>query len=100
MAPEVLLQEGIYNRKADIYSFAIILWEMWYGIDAADHIQQQLFGTLEKAVKQGLRPSFSLNNKPPQEWQNMIVSSWDYDPNKRSEAKEIEQFFVEFLRKS
>ena len=30
LAPEVL--EGqIYNSRADMYSFAFVLWELWYG---------------------------------------------------------------------
>ena len=30
IAPEVI-KSGFYNSKADIYSFGIMLWEMWYG---------------------------------------------------------------------
>lgn len=100
MAPEVLLQQGIYDRKADIYSIGIILWEMWYGLDAADHIQQQLFGTLEKAIKQGLRPSMSLSQKPPSDWEEIIKACWDYEPKNRPEARAVKEFFQSFLRPS
>lgn len=41
MAPEVLVSKGIYDRKVDIYALGIVLWEMWYGIDAAEHIKQK-----------------------------------------------------------
>ncbi|XP_033744460.1 uncharacterized protein LOC117330353 [Pecten maximus] len=97
MAPEVLNSQGVYDRKADIYSLAIIIWEMWYGVDAATHIQQQLFGTLEKAVKQGLRPSLSMCHKPPEDWERIIKRSWDYDPKLRPEASELKDFFNKFL---
>ena len=30
MAPEVF-HSKLYDYKADIYSFGIILWEMWFG---------------------------------------------------------------------
>ncbi|XP_069141272.1 tyrosine-protein kinase Fer-like [Argopecten irradians] len=97
MAPEVLNSQGIYDRKADIYSLGIILWEMWYGMDAAEHIQQQLFGTLERAVRQGLRPSLSMSHKPPEDWGNLIKRSWDFDPKMRPEASELRDFFAKFI---
>lgn len=98
MAPEVLNAEGIYDRKADIYSLAIIIWEMWYGLDAAEHIQQQLFGTLEKAVKQGLRPSLSISHKPPEDWERLIKRAWEYDSQFRPEASEMKEFFQKCSR--
>ena len=100
MGPEVLLQTENYDYKADIYSLAIILWEMWYGKDAADYIQQQLFGPLEKAIKDGLRPSLNMSTKPPQPWLELIASSWDYDPEKRPTTDYICEFFDVFLRKN
>ncbi|KAK3101932.1 hypothetical protein FSP39_007456 [Pinctada imbricata] len=100
MAPEVLLQEGIYDRKVDIYALGVILWEIWYGLDAADHIQQNLFGTLEKAVKGGLRPSMSLPEKPVDDWAALIKRCWDYDSKKRPEASEVFRFFDDFLKSS
>ncbi|XP_060075713.1 uncharacterized protein LOC132555383 [Ylistrum balloti] len=99
MAPEVLNSEGVYDRKADIYSLGIILWEMWYGLDAAEHIQQHLFGSLEKAVKQGLRPSLSISSKPPEDLENLIKRSWEFSPKLRPEASELRDFFMKFLPK-
>ncbi|KAL4226201.1 hypothetical protein ACF0H5_014187 [Mactra antiquata] len=98
MAPEVLLQSQNYDHKADIYSLAIILWEMWYGKDAADYIQQQLFSPLEKAVKDGLRPSTRLNCKAPDSWIQLIEKSWDYKPDNRPSADIHCKFFEEFIR--
>ncbi|XP_071175960.1 tyrosine-protein kinase Fer-like [Mytilus edulis] len=99
MAPEVLVPKGIYDRRADIYALGIMLWEMWYGIDAADHIQQQLYTSLEKAVvDEGLRPSLSLKYKPDENWQNLIKACWAKDQNQRPEATDIKIFFEKFLR--
>ena len=99
MAPEVLLQTEIHNQKADIYSLAMVMWEMWYGIDAAVHIQSQLFGTLEKAVVDGLRPSMSMEHKPPPDWINLIKSCWEFDRTKRPEVEEVIYFFNNFLKR-
>ena len=98
MAPEILLQSEMHNHKADIYSLAIVMWEMWYGIDAADHIQSQLFGTLESAVKGGLRPSMSMEHKPPADWMSLIKRCWDTDQTKRPEVEEVIKFFEGFLK--
>ena len=98
MAPEILLQSEMHNQKADIYSLAIVMWEMWYGIDAAYHIQSQLFGTLESAVKGGLRPSMSMEHKPPSDWMRLIKRCWDIDQTKRPEIEEVINFFEDFLK--
>ncbi|KAK3610638.1 hypothetical protein CHS0354_009103 [Potamilus streckersoni] len=99
MAPEVLLQfERNYDSQADIYSLAIVLWEMWYGMDAADHIQQQLFRSLEESIKSGLRPSMSQSVKPPDNWAALIKASWEYEAYKRPDITEHIRFFDDFLR--
>lgn len=98
MAPEILLQKGQYDMKADIYSLAIILWELWYGQDAADHIGHHLFGTLEDAIRKGLRPSVTMNHKPPDSWLKIMQTGWDLQPQNRPSSREIADFFDTFLR--
>lgn len=93
------LQSQNYDHKADIYSLGIIFWEMWYGRDAADYIQQQLFGPLEAAVKNGLRPSLKLNTKPPESWVQLIEKSWKYAPEERPGIDMHFRFFDDFLRR-
>lgn len=100
MAPEVLLQTGLYGRKADIYSLAIVLWEMWYGIDAADHIGKQLCGTLDSFIKKGFRPSFSKTEKPPDDWKALIQKCWEYEPDNRPDVFSVLNFFQDFLKSS
>jgi len=70
---------------------------MWYGRDAADYIQQQLFGPLETAIKNGLRPSLKQNTKPPESWIEMIEMSWNYDPALRPVIDKHCQFFENYL---
>lgn len=96
-APEVLLQTETQNRKSDIYSLAIIMWEMWHGIDAADHIKSISQGTLEIALKGGLRPSMSLEHKAPADWMSLIDNCWEPDPKKRLEVDDVRTFFESFL---
>lgn len=98
MAPEILLARGIYGRKADIYSLAIILWEMWYGIDAAEHIGQNLCGSFEKFIEEGSRPSLTLKHTLPKDWMALVQLAWAEGPNKRPEVDEILKFFETFLK--
>ncbi|KAK7481782.1 hypothetical protein BaRGS_00026929 [Batillaria attramentaria] len=100
MAPEVLLQHGVYDMRADIYSLAIILWELWYGQDAADHIGSHLFGRLEDAVKVGLRPSITMAHTPPEDWVALLQSGWEFEAAKRPSSNEVLDFFERFLKSS
>ncbi|WAR25554.1 STY46-like protein [Mya arenaria] len=93
-------QSQNYNHKADVYSLGIIFWEMWYGQDAADYIQQQLFTTLEKAIKDGLRPSLKLSTKPPEPWIELIERSWAYNPEDRPSVSTHIKFFEGFIHDS
>ena len=84
MAPEVALGEP-YNLSADIYSFAILLWEL-VALDKA-------FGKLsqddhkELVIKQNERPPLK------KEWtsavQYLLQSCWKRDPLHRVSSKEL-----------
>lgn len=98
MAPEVLKAEDIYDSKVDIYSLGIILWEMWYGMDAAEHIGPQIYGTILQSVEGGLRPSFSLRERPPDDWCSVVKACWENNKNNRPDANTVSQFFLSAQR--
>eukprot|EP01102_Stenamoeba_stenopodia_P006506 TRINITY_DN1787_c0_g1_i2.p1 TRINITY_DN1787_c0_g1~~TRINITY_DN1787_c0_g1_i2.p1 ORF type:complete len:1288 (-),score=192.66 TRINITY_DN1787_c0_g1_i2:91-3954(-) len=60
LAPEIMMDE-IYTEKADIFSFGVVLWELYrrqhpyteYAVAHSKYIYQ-----LEDAITKGLRPSF------------------------------------------
>ena len=58
-----------YDNKADIYSFGIMLWEMWYGkralLEEEGHVSDQ--------VAKGARPSYVQDAiKPPTVLQDLM----------------------------
>ncbi|KAJ8318829.1 hypothetical protein KUTeg_003920 [Tegillarca granosa] len=93
MAPEVHKGEDIYDSKVDIFSLGIILWEMWYGMDAAEHIGRQIYKTLLDSLEGGLRPSLTIQERPPDEWCTVMKACWEYNKNNRPDAKSVKQFF-------
>ena len=89
LAPEVL--EGrIYNSKADMYSFAFVLWELWYGERVfADAVVGRNQPKLLQDVKDGLRPCHIDNtSKPSPLWIRVMESCWEKGPGKRMTASD------------
>lgn len=87
MSPEVC--KGLpYNEKVDVYSFAIVLWELctlrkpFAGMSVADHYREVVTG--------GLRPP--LHPRWPAGLQHLLQACWHEDPDRRPsilEAREI-----------
>lgn len=79
MAPEVI-KKNTYSEKADVFSFAIILWELW--------MQQPPYKNIDKiqvarkvATDKNYRPK--LTNEIPEDIIHLMVACWDYDPDNR-----------------
>lgn len=88
LAPEVL--EGrIYDSKSEMYSFCLILWEMWYGKIAFPTAQtNQSRGHLD-GLRKGDRPShIEGTHRPWQIWQKVMESCWRGEPRERLTAKD------------
>ena len=85
VAPEVI-KSSLYDSKADIYSFGIMMWEMWYGERALLDIGRDLNTYLDE-VAEGVRPSHVENmRKPPDGWQHLMQWCWDGEADKRPTA--------------
>ena len=89
LAPEVL--EGrIYNSRADMYSFAFVLWELWYGERVfADTVVSRHQSKLLQDVKDGFRPChIDKTSKPSPSWIRVMESCWEKSPGKRMTASD------------
>jgi alpha-tubulin suppressor-like RCC1 family protein len=87
MAPEVIKKHN-YTEKADVYSFGIILWELW--------VQEPPYKNIERikvaqkvATDKTYRPRLSEDLQIPEEILALIISCWDYDPDKRPSFNDI-----------
>ncbi|KAK3018548.1 hypothetical protein RJ639_003905 [Escallonia herrerae] len=84
MAPEVL-NGNPYNRKCDVYSFGICLWEIY----CCDMPYPDLsFSEVTSAVvRQNLRPD--IPRCCPSSLANVMKRCWDANPDKRPEMEEV-----------
>jgi serine/threonine protein kinase len=78
MAPEVA-DNRPYNHKADVYSFAIILWEMLSYKKPYDGLNRETFYI--RIVDGGERPP--INKKWPKELSKLITDCWSNDIDQR-----------------
>ena len=89
LAPEVL-DGQVYDSKADMYSFGIILWEMWYAMTAfqVELVNRSQFQFLND-VREGLRPSHIGGTRQPWGmWQLVMETCWDKEPQHRLTARQ------------
>ncbi|CAM8889430.1 hypothetical protein QQ045_027532 [Rhodiola kirilowii] len=90
MAPEVLDGKP-YNRKCDVYSFGICLWEIY----CCDMPYRNLsFAELSSAVvAQHLRPD--IPRCCPTAFANIMKKCWDTNPDKRPDMEEVVRLLEE-----
>ena len=90
MAPEVI-QSKPYNEKADVHSYAIMLWEMMSLKQPYDSTKMNLNlkSTLKLVVNKDYRP------KPDKDWPQsltkIIQNAWHPNASKRSAFSEIKK---------
>ncbi|EDV24700.1 uncharacterized protein TRIADDRAFT_25066, partial [Trichoplax adhaerens] len=89
MAPEVF-QGRKYSEKCDVFSFAIIMWEIMTRREPYDHMgtERRSF-TILWQVSEGKRPP--LIKGIPKVLENLMTRSWAQDPDERPSFKEIVQ---------
>ncbi|EFA82412.1 leucine-rich repeat-containing protein [Heterostelium album PN500] len=86
LAPEVL--KGFeYNEKGDIYSFGMILWELYHLELPFEEYNIKFMSTLEDNILNGLRPTINpLCNKM---YASLITKCWNSDPQYRPSFQTI-----------
>uniref|UniRef100_A0A1I7XSS6 Protein kinase domain-containing protein n=1 Tax=Heterorhabditis bacteriophora TaxID=37862 RepID=A0A1I7XSS6_HETBA len=89
MAPEVFSQSGCYDRRVDVFSFALVVWEIHSTELPFSHLKPAA-AAAEMAYKRG-RPS--LPAQPTSQFPAHILSllplAWHPDPSTRPEFSQI-----------
>ena len=79
MAPEVI-SKGTYNEKADVFSFGIILWELYVQKYPYENIHKN--DVAKNVVNDpNFRPP--ITEVIPKNVAELIVKCWQHDENKR-----------------
>ncbi|PKK73650.1 kinase-like protein [Rhizophagus irregularis] len=86
IAPEVLNNKP-YSEASDIYSFAMILWEV--GTGEKPYADLPYDDALALQIKRGRRPN--IPKEMPECYATLIRNCWDSDPQKRPTALDIKE---------
>lgn len=92
MAPEV--HEGkTYDSKADIHSFGVMMWEMWFGKRTSSQLSGMSADEVSREIERENRQE--MGNVPPKEWIELMTSCWKLDPCNRPSATESKSRIME-----
>ena len=79
MSPEVLEEKEFKGDKIDIYSYGIVLWQLWTRMEPFTAFTD--YDVFVKAVTTGVRPT--ITDDFPVQIAQLIKDCWDTDPEKR-----------------
>ncbi len=99
LAPEVLANLEMRTKEADIYSYGIMLWEMWYGIQAFTELMPLNKTTFQDNIAlYGHRPINPGKTISLPEVQTIMAYCWKHPATERFRAEECYDEFQVILR--
>lgn len=97
LAPEVLKDLLKRKKEADVYSYGILLWEMWHGTKAFTEIMPLEITSFRKRINSGYRPPKpKLTINLPQS-EKIMKWCWCFEPSERPSAKWCCQAFQDII---
>lgn len=97
MAPEVFERQS-YNTKVDVFSFAMILYEMFEG--TAPFASEDAYEAAYMVAKENKRPDFGAKTHYPEGMRELIVNCWAEFAVKRPCFDDIVQELVQIQEKT
>lgn len=82
-----------YSVKVDVYSFGMVLWELWEKRRPFDNLTSRF--DIMDAVREGLRPDISSSCPPA--FRSLIERCWEAEPSRRPMFKYIVRYLKEEL---
>jgi serine/threonine protein kinase len=94
-APEVLVSGNRtrYTVKVDVYSFGLVLWELWEKKRPFEELTSRF--DIMDAVRAGKRPDISANCPPS--FRSLIQRCWQAEPSRRPMFKYIVRYLKDEL---
>ena len=98
MAPEISRENRIYDSKVDMYSFGLMMWEMWFGeivrpepiSCSQDEVTRQINERKQRAEGRG-----GTRHPPPTKWMELMVCLWNAEPCVRKTVMESKELVKE-----
>ncbi|KAG2448994.1 hypothetical protein HYH02_005748 [Chlamydomonas schloesseri] len=85
MACEAMLGKAKIDASVDVFSFGILMWEMFSGgVRPYPHIQPD---KIPRLVYKGARPTF--NDDVPLQYRSLAAACWSHLPDRRPKAHEL-----------
>ncbi|OHS97094.1 hypothetical protein TRFO_09657 [Tritrichomonas foetus] len=82
-APELLLDPEFYNEKSDVYSFTILVWEMY--MNMVPFAEKTTYAAKNDIIYQDLRPKLPSDTSIV----NFFICGWLRNPNNRPTMSEV-----------
>jgi len=86
MAPEVIASARQFSKKADVYSYGVICWELFTGTDPCPEDMAHI-NLANKVLHEEWRPTIPEN--VPYVWTQLIQQCWAQRPDSRPSFTEI-----------
>ena len=99
LAPEVL--EDLKNRtkEADMYSYGIMLWEMWYGTQAFTELMPIDKVAFKEKITDNYRPKIDYTTINILAINDVMVKCWATEVKERHSANKCKKIFLEMMEK-
>lgn len=95
MAPEMIRNET-YDGKADVYSFAICMWEVYARKIPYKDLQLAAQSLVLKVAETNVRPS--VPDKMPSKYSKLMQRCWNSDPDVRPAFEQIVKEITEMMK--
>ena len=98
MAPKISRENRIYDSKVDMYSFGLMMWEMWFGeivrpepiSCSQDEVTRQINERKQRAEGRG-----GTRHPPPTKWIELMLCLWNAEPCVRKTVMESKELVKE-----